>query len=350
MQIEKIKISNRLIGQGEPAFIVAEIGQNHNGDMKIAKGLIDQSASDGVDAVKFCKRDIKSDLTKGKYNSPYLTVNSFGKTYGEHREFLELSKEQHLELKEYAESKGLFYFASVCDFKSADEMDEIGILMFKIASRDLTNKPLVEHVAKKQKPIFLSTGMSSIFEIEKAINLIRKYHNQIIIFQCTSEYPAKYEDINLNVISSLKDKFNLNIGMSDHSSGIMVACAAVAMGACAVEKHVTLDRSMKGTDHQASLDPPGMARLVEWIRNFEKAKGNGLKSVYSDEFINKKKLARSIVAVRDLKKGEIITLEMLDAKTHTESGLSPFDDEKILGKTLKKDIKEDELILLEDVG
>lgn len=349
MEIEKIKIGDKYIGQGEPAFIVAEIGQNHNGDIKIAKALIDQSASDGVSAVKFCKRDIKSDLTKDKYNSPYLGANSFGKTYGEHREFLELSREEHKELKDYAESKGLVYFASVCDFKSVDDMDSIGVHMFKIASRDLTNKFLLEYVAQKQKPIFLSTGMSNLFEIEKAVGIIRKYHNKIILFQCTSEYPAKYEDINLNVLNSLRNKFSLNVGMSDHAPGIMVACAAVVMGACAVEKHVTLDRSMKGTDHQASLDPPGMERLVTWIRGFEIAIGNGLKNMYGDEFLAKKKLARSIVASKNLKAGEIIIADMLCAKTHTESGLSPLDDEKLLGKILNQDIEADKLITEEHV-
>lgn len=345
MEIEKIKIGNRLIGAGEPVFIVAEIGQNHNGDMKIAKALIDQSVKDGVSAVKFCKRHIKSDLAKSKFDSLYPSQHSFGKTYGEHRMFLELSKDQHRELKDYANAKGLVYFASVCDLQSADDMDGIGVPMFKIASRDLTNKPLIEYVAKKNKPIFLSTGMSSLSEVEKAINIIEKYHNKVVLFQCTSEYPAKYEDINLNAINSLRDHFNLNVGMSDHSGGIMVACAAAVMGACSVEKHVTLDRSMKGTDHQASLEPPGMERLVTWIRNFEIAKGDGSKRMYGDEFINRKKLARSIVAARNLKAGEIITADMISAKTHTESGLSPLDDEKILGKKLNKDIGEDELIL-----
>lgn len=348
--IQKIKIAEKYVGQGEPVFIVAEIGQNHNGDMQIAKALIDQCAHDKVSAVKFCKRHIKSDLAKSKYNSLYPSQHSFGATYGQHREFLELSKEQHQELKEYANAKGLVYFASVCDLKSADDMDDIGIPMFKIASRDLTNKPLIEHVAKKQKPIFLSTGMSNLSEVERTINLIRKYHNQIIIFQCTSEYPAKYEDINLNAMAQLKNHFGLQVGMSDHSSGIMVACAAAAMGAVAIEKHVTLDRNMKGTDHQASLDPPGMERLVTWIRNFEVAKGASFKSMLEGEFVARKKLARSIVAARPLKAGQTILVDMLAAKTHVDVGLNPFEEEKILGKTLLKDIDEDELILEHQVS
>lgn len=349
MPIEKIKIKNRYIGEGEPTFIVAEIGQNHNGDLEIAKALIDQSARDGVDAVKFCKRDIKSDLTKKKYNSLYLSENSFGQTYGEHREFLEFSPQQHGKLKQYAESKGLIYFASACDIKSVDDMDELRIPMFKVASRDLTNKPLIEYMAKKQKPIFLSTGMSNLAEVIRTVDLIRKYHNQILIFQCTSEYPANYEDINLSVINTLKEKFNLNIGVSDHAPGVIVPCAAVAMGAVAVEHHVTLSRDMKGTDHQVALEPPGIERLVSWIRIFERAKGNGVKSMSSDEFMVRKKLARSIVAARDLKKGEIVSADMLAAKTHIDLGLNPFEDEKLLGKILNKDIEEDELILLTDV-
>src|SRR6185436_11998762 len=149
------------------------------------------------------------------------------------------------------------------------------------------------------------------------------------------------EDIHLNAMETLRNKFNLNVGMSDHSQGIMVACAAAAMGAVAIEKHVTLDRSMKGTDHQASLDPPGMERLVTWIRNFEIAKGNSFKNMLSTEFIARKKLARSLVASRPLKAGEIVLADMLIAKTHADVGLNPFEDEKILGKVLKQDINED---------
>jgi sialic acid synthase SpsE len=349
MKIEKLHIGGKYIGEGENAFIVAEIGQNHNGDMEIATRLIDQAHQDGVDAVKFCKRHIKSGLTKAKYDSLYPSKNSFGRTYGEHREFLEFSRDQHRELKEYAQDKGLIYFASVCDIISADELDALGMPMFKIASRDLTNKPLIEHIAKKQKPIFLSTGMSNLADISRTIALIRKYHNQILLFQCTSEYPTRYEDINLNAISSLRNQFGLNVGISDHAGGIMSACAAVAMGAPAVEKHITLSRDMKGTDHQAALEPPGMERLVGWVRNFEKAKGSGIKSMYSGEFTAKKKLVRSIVAASNLSTGDVVAPEMLAAKSHVELGLNPFEDEKLLGRTLIKDIKKDELITLEDV-
>lgn len=345
--MEDIRINNRLIGPDHPAFIVAEIGQNHNGSMDLAKKLIDQAAHDKVDAVKLCKRHIPSELTKEKYNQPYPGVNSFGETYGKHREFLELSKEQYRELKQYAESKNLIFFSSVCDPISAAEMDEIGMPMFKIASRDLTNKPLIDFVARKMKPVFISTGMANLEEVERTIKLIRKYHNQILLFQCTSEYPSQYENINLLGLKTLKEKFNLHVGMSDHSIGIMVPCAAVAMGAVAVEKHVTLSRHMKGTDHIGALDPPGMERLVIWIRNFEKAKGNGVKSMVNAAFSAKLKLSRSIVAKRDLKKGEIIQPEHLEFKTHTKLGLDPFEDEKILGKVLTTDIAQDELILPE---
>ena len=348
-EIQKIKIGDRYVGEGEPTFIVAEIGQNHNGDVAIARALIDQAHHDGVDAVKFCKRHIQRDLTRANYNMLYPSENSFGRTYGEHREFLEFSIGQHRELKKYAEGKGLIYFASVCDITSADEMDSLDVLMFKVASRDLTNKPLIEHIAKKQRPIFLSTGMSNLWDVVRTVDLIRKYHNNILLFQCTSEYPARYEDINLNAMVNLRNHFCLPIGISDHAPGIMVACAATVMGAVATEKHVTLSREMRGTDHKAALEPPGMERLVGWIRSFEKAKGTGVKSMFDGEFIAKKKLVRSIVASRDILAGEVVTSDMLAAKSHIELGLNPFEDEKILGKTLNKDIKADNLITLEDV-
>jgi sialic acid synthase SpsE len=347
--MEEIKIGNRYIGENHPVFVVAEIGQNHNGSMEIAKQLINQAAHDKVDAVKFCKRHIPLELTKERYNQPYLSVHSFGETYGKHREFLELSKEQYAELKKYAESKGLIFFASVCDIQSADDLDDLGVEMFKVASRDLTNKPLIEHLAKKGKPIFLSTGMSNIGDIENAVNLIKQYHDKILIFHCTSEYPCPYEHLNLTALISLRDKFNLNVGLSDHSVGIMAPCAAAVMGAVAVEKHITLDKHMKGTDHAGALDPPGMERLVVWIRNFEKAKGYGVKSMINEEFITKIKLARSIVAKRKINMGEILTKDMITAKSHTSLGLNPFDDHLIIGKKLKQDINEDELILVEHV-
>lgn len=346
---EKIKIGNRLIGEGEPVFIISEIGQNHNGSVDIAKTLIDQAVKDKVDAVKFCKRHIPFELTKEKYNQLYSGPNSFGETYGKHREFLELTKEQHEELKKYANSKNLLYFASVCDPKSADDMEDIGMEFFKIASRDLTNKPLIEHLAKKNKPLFLSTGMSNIEDIRRTVNLIKKYHSDLLLFHCTSSYPCKYDDVNLNGLTTLRKEFNLNIGMSDHTIGIMVPCAAAAMGAVAVEKHVTLSRYMKGTDHVGALDPPGMERLVTWIRNFERSKGNGVKSMINSEFSAKQKLARSIISKRDLKKGEILTKDMIFAKTHTSMGMNPFDEDLILGKVLVRDIPEDDLILPEDV-
>ena len=347
--VKPFKIGGKFVGEGNPVFIVAEIGQNHNGSMEIAKKLIDQATNDGVDAVKFCKRDIDSELTKAMCHSPYLGRNSFGETYGKHREFLELSIEQHMELKEYARLKNLIYFASVCDKKSVDEMGDLGVPMFKIASRDLTNKPLIEHVAKKHLPIFLSTGMSGLEEIRRTIDLIRGYHDEILLFHCTSEYPTQYKNVHLNVLPELKKEFNLNIGMSDHVPGIMVACAAAVKGAVAVEKHITLSRDMKGTDHPGALDPPGMERLVTWIRNFEKAKGSRVKAMCGDVFISKKKLSRSIVASRNLNRGERITQKMVNSKTHTSLGLNPFEDEKIIGKILNKDIEEDNLILLEDV-
>ncbi len=347
--VEKIKVGGRKIGEGEPVFIISEIGQNHNGNLDLAKTLIDQAARDKVDAVKFCKRHIPFELTKEKYHQPYLGPNSFGETYGKHRDFLEFSKEQHQELMEYARKKGLMYFASVCDPKSAEDMDEIGVEMFKVASRDLTNKPLIEHLAKKGKPIFLSTGMSNLEDVRRTVSLIKRSHSEILLFHCTSSYPSKYEEVNLLGLNSLKKEFNLNVGMSDHTVGIMVPCAAAAMGAVAVEKHVTLSRYMKGTDHIGALDPPGMERLVTWIRNFERAKGSPNKAILNSEFLAKQKLARSIVAFRDLKKGDILTKDMIFAKTHTQMGMNPFDEDLILGKRLSRDISEDDLILPSDV-
>ncbi len=231
---------NRWIGDGCPCFIVAEVGQNHNGSMSIARELIDNIAFFHADAVKLCKRDIASELTKAAYDKPYAGPQSFAETYGKHREFLELSREQYAELKNYTEAKGTIFFATACDIKSVDDLEYIGVGLYKVASRDLTNLPLLDYMARTQKPIILSCGMDSLREVGEAVDTIRHYHNKIILLQCTSSYPTDHRDVNMRVMNTLRREFDLLVGMSDHTIGFTVAVVASAMGAAVVEKHVTL--------------------------------------------------------------------------------------------------------------
>jgi len=260
-----MKIANITINNGK-TFIIAEIGQNHNGSMEIAKKLIDVAHIAGVDAVKFCKRSEKSILSSARFERPYDNPNSFGKTYKEHRMALELTIEQHQELAIYAKTKSLVYFASVCDLDMVFPMSEF-MPCFKVASRDLTNLPLLLDMRATGKPILLSTGMSTIKEVRAVVN---RLGSNLALLICTSQYPTTPENVKLAWIDVLRQSFSpLPIGWSDHTIGISIPVVAIAKGACIVEKHITLDRTMKGTDHVGSLEPQGLLKLVRNIREVE---------------------------------------------------------------------------------
>lgn len=353
-----IKVEDKYIGEGYPVFIVAEVGQNHNGDINIAKKLIDIAAEPiidhfggeklrGVDAVKFAKRNISSDLTMELYNKPYNGPNSFGKTYGKHREYLELSEEDHFLLAEYAKNKGLIYFSSVCDQVSVDLMQKIGVPLYKVASRDVTNIPLLEYIAQKGKPIIMSTGMSDMDEIEMAVNTIKKYNDQLILLQCTSEYPAQYRNVHLRVMQFLREKFDVPVGFSGHTIGVAIAIAAVAMGAVVIEKHITIDRKMKGSDHAGALGPDGLWRVVRNIRNTELALGKRDKQLLEAELPGRRKLGRSLVSKIPIPEGTVVTEDMLVVKS-PGSEIKWADRHLIINKKAKHDIDKDVTLKLED--
>ena len=287
-------------------------------------------------------------LTKEGLNKPYDNPNSFGKTYGEHRKALELSEDDYRELKGYADKKKIIFSASVWDEDSADFIASLNVPFFKIGSPDLTNIPLLGHIAKKGKPILLSTGMSNMEEIEEALKHIKRYNGQIILLHCVSTYPSEFEEINLNVINTLKERFDLPVGYSGHEKGIAISLAAVALGACVIERHFTLDRTMKGGDHAASLEPVGFVKLVRDIRNFEKAKGSNEKKLLKSEIPIREKLAKSLVSKVNIKKGTVITQKMLTAKS-PGTGLAPKYCYIVPGKKAKRDIKEDAILKNEDI-
>lgn len=270
--------SHQKIGENG-VYVIAEVGCNHQGDIDIAKRMIEVAKYCGVDAVKFQKRDIKTLLTPEQYNKIYDNPNSFGKTYGEHREKLELSFDEHMELKEYAQNIGLTYFVSVWDKNSAIEMLEIGSPVIKIPSASITDQEIWTVLNKAGIPILASVGMSTLEEIDKLVEGLKEIKD-LFLLQCTSTYPCDFKDINLNVIPLLQKRYAgkiKGVGFSGHHLGIAIDLAAVAMGATVIERHFTLDRTWKGTDHAASLEPEGMRRLVRDIRAFEKAKGDGVK-------------------------------------------------------------------------
>jgi sialic acid synthase SpsE/spore coat polysaccharide biosynthesis protein SpsF (cytidylyltransferase family) len=342
-----VKLGNKLVGENQPTFVIAEIGQNHNGDMDTAKKLIDMAVRSGADAVKFQKRDIPSELTKAAYDKVYDSPNSFGVTYGEHRIALELDEEQHMELKEYASSIGIPYFCTPCDIPSVEMMERIGVPFYKVASRDLTNLPTLEAMAKTKKPVIISTGMASLEDIEDALEVLGKDRKDILILQCISQYPAELENVNLKVMDTLKEKYGKITGFSDHTPGVIAPVVAAVMGASVIEKHITLSRAMKGSDQAGSLEENGLKLMIKYIRESEKLEGDGIKVVNPATKAAKDKLARSITSKINISKGTIITEEMLCLKS-PGTGMIWKQKDLIIGKMANKDIEPDCTLDAED--
>jgi len=343
------KLSNRILDENSPAFIIAEIGINHQGNIDIAKKLILQAKHCGADAVKFQKRSISRILTKEGLEAPYENRNSFGKTYGEHKKVLELAEDEYRKLKDFTDEQGLSFSASGWDEESIDFLLELDVPFFKMASADLSNFPLLEHTAKAGKPMILSTGMADMNLVKNAVDLISKYNINIAIMQCTSTYPAHFNEINLNVIKTYLDAFPESIiGYSGHELGIAIPGVAVALGARIIERHFTLDRTMKGGDHAASLEPHGFSKMVRDVRHIEDAMGIFEKKLQESEKPIFKKLAKSIVSAVDINEGQIILLDMLTTKG-PGSGVSPTRFHEIVGKKLNKNLIADVVIKEEDV-
>ena len=252
-----IKLTHkRNVGDNYPAYILAEIGINHNGDINIAKELINRAAWIGIDGVKFQKRTIDEMYIKSFLDEPYNKDNSFGKTYGEHKKFLEFSNEQLFELKKYTEEKGLDFIVSGFDFSGFDFINnELNTPFHKLASPLVTHLPLLVHVAKYNKPMILSTGMHTFDEVKKAVETILPINKKLILLQCTTSYPTNNEDVNLSVIRRYIKEFNVLAGYSSHDKGVVIPAASVLYGSCFIEKHFTLDRTMKGPDHVCSVEP-----------------------------------------------------------------------------------------------
>lgn len=336
-------------------YIIGEIGQNHNGSVDIAKLIVELVARPvreevfnldlrSMDAVKMTKRDLSEELTTSQMNRPYNTPNSFGKTYGEHRAFLELSDEQHFEVYKYAKSLGLDFIETLCAKGCLSLLKLFTPDSLKVASRDLTNLPLLEAMAETKIPIILSTGMAGKKELDDALDVITKYHSDISILHCVSQYPTAPDNLNLNTIRYLKKHYGqYRIGFSDHTIGISAPVVAVGMGAEIIEKHITIDRRMKGTDQAGSLGPDGVNRMVRDIRVAERWMGT--EDLYIDKSIAEAriKLERSIATKRAMKAGEIITKEDVHM-------LSPGDGfkwkqvDEVVGKVVTSDIAANEII------
>jgi len=334
----------------DKAFVIAEIGSNHCGLVDRAIELIKSAKYCGADAVKFQKRSNKSLFTKELYDSPYDNKNSYGKTYGEHREYLEFGKEEYRILKDVCEEIDINFFATPFDFESVDFLSEFDLPAYKIASADMTHTPLLEYVAQLNKPIILSTGGGSITDVIRAVDTILPINDELVILHCTSSYPALYHDMNLNVITKLIRKFpNQIIGLSDHENGAHAASLAYQLGARVFEKHFTLNHAWKGTDHAFSLEPIGLKKMIRDLLNVRKALGDGVKSLHSSETAPLYKMGKKLVAAHDLEKGRELRIQDITIKSPND-GLPPYELENIIGKILTRAIQTDENISFQDLS
>ncbi len=343
--MRRIEIAGLDITDDSLPFIIAEVGHNHQGRLEQALELIRAASIAGASAVKFQKRDNRSMFTPAMYNEPYNSENSFGDSYGLHRDALEFGLDEYKACIAEAQKMNITFFATAFDFQSADFLESLNMPLYKIASGDLTNLPLLEYVARFKKPMIISTGGSNFEMIDVAVKTIRRTHNNFAILQCTASYPADFKQLNLRVIERLRERYPENvIGFSGHDNGIAMSTAAFTLGARIIEKHFTLNRALKGTDHAFSLEPQGLGKLVRDLRRTSDALGDGNKVVYENELAPMRKMRKMIVANRFMSAGTRITREDLEFRSPGD-GLGPDKLDLVLGKTLVVDINEYEPIL-----
>lgn len=343
-----IKIGNDLVGDGQPVYVIAEAGVNHNGDLALAKRLVDIAIDARANAVKFqtfkAETLVTASAPKAKYQ---LDSTSEAESQLEMLRKLELSPNAHHELKTYCEDKGITFLSTPFDEESADFLEQLGIAAFKVSSGDLTNLPLIRHLAQKSLPVILSTGMADLQDVREAVQTAKQTGNeQLVLLHCVSNYPAAPSDTNLRAIRTMAEEFKLPIGFSDHSEGTDLAPAAVALGATLIEKHFTVDRDLPGPDHKASLLPAELASMIASIRRVESALGDGEKKRRPSEEDTARVARRSVIAARDIPRGAVID-ESMTALKRPGTGLPPAMLSSIIGRRTLVEISEGELLKLE---
>jgi N,N'-diacetyllegionaminate synthase len=348
--VEQVKIAQHIIGDGQPCFIIAEAGVNHNGMIEQAQRLVDIAAQVGADAVKFqtfkAERLASENAPKAGYQ---LTTTDSGESQLDMLRRLELSSADHQKLLAYCQERKILFLSTPFDELSADLLDELDVAAFKIGSGEITNLPFLNHVARKSKPMIVSTGMASLEEVEAAVETICSVGNdQLVLLHCVSNYPADPADANLRAMDTLRRAFNVPVGFSDHTLGIEVPLAAVALGARVIEKHFTLDRCLPGPDQQASLEPHELQAMVAGIRKVEMALGDGKKIPAASEANTSEVARKSLVAAQDIPAGTVLTEAMIAIK-RPGSGLPPTMRPSIIGRTAGKDIAAGSLLKLEEL-
>ncbi len=349
--MRELVIGGRRIGDDTGCFVIAEIGHNHQGSVEQARELFALAKQCGVDAVKLQKRDNRGLFTRALYDSPYDNENSFGATYGEHREALELDRAAYAELRDCADELGLVFFATAFDEASADLLEELDLPAYKIASGDLRNTPLLRHVASFGKPLLVSTGGATIEDVDRAVEAVTAINPRLCLLQCTAAYPAAVEELNLGVITTYRERYpDVVVGLSDHQDGIAMAPVAYMLGARVIEKHFTLSHTAKGTDHAFSLMPEGMRKLVRDLRRVPVAIGDGVKRPLPSEERPLQKMGKKLVAARALPAGHVVSDGDLVAKSPADGGLAPYALDDLVGRALTRALAEEEAILPGDVG
>lgn len=339
----KTRIGSKLIGEGEPCFIIAEAGINHNGDINLAKKLINAAKDAGADAVKFQTHIPEEEMLKDDSTAEYV-----GESLFDLLKRVELSKKDHIELKTYAANKGILFLSTPFSREAVDLLEEIGVPAYKVGSGEMTNLPLLEYISKKKKPMIISTGMSMFEEIEETVNFVKKFNDDLILLHCTSTYPTRYEDVNLRVIERLREKFKIPVGLSDHSIGIYTALASVVLGACIIEKHFTINRDLPGPDQKASIISGELKELVKGVRAIEKALGS-TKRITDDELSVQRMARESVVSLVNIPNGTVITEDMVWVK-RPGIGIPPKYLNKVIGMKTRKNIKANTIIKWSDLG
>ena len=345
-----LKIGAHEIGDETRCYVIAEIGHNHQGSLEKARELFREAKLAGADAVKLQKRDNRGLYTQAAYDKSYDNENSFGATYGEHREFLEFGLAEYKDLQAYAAELGVDFFATAFDVASADFLASLDVPAFKIASGDLKSTPLLTYVARMGKPMVISTGGALLEDVQRAYDTVMPINPQLAILQCTAGYPAAFEELDLRVIATYRQRFpGAVIGFSSHDNGIAMPVAAYMLGARVVEKHFTLNRAMKGTDHAFSLEPVGLRKMVRDLERTHKAMGDGVKKVYDSERAPIVKMGKSLVVARDLPSGHVLSETDIVMKS-PGGGIPPYELKAVLGRATTRPLRHDEFLSYDAIG
>ena len=340
-------IDGREISDESDCYVIAEVGHNHQGSLETCKELFDEAKASGADAVKLQKRDNHGLYTREFFDKPYENENSFGLTYGEHREALEFGKAEYKELQDYADEIGISFFATAFDHASVDFLAGLNMPAFKVASADLTNLPLLRQIADTGKPMILSTGAATLEDVDRAYEAVSAINDDVAVLQCTAGYPAAWDELDLRVIETYRERFpEAVVGLSGHDNGISMPVVAYVLGARIVEKHFTLNRAMKGTDHRFSLEPQGLRKMVRDLRRTRRALGNGDKHIYPSEVEPAIKMGKKLVAARDLPAGHRLSAEDVALKSPGD-GLPPYELDRLVGARLRESLTKDSTITLE---